>query len=127
MISVNLNDIINASDTFSTIMQQSFKGSLAFKIARLARELNKEMETFNDARRKILEKYCELDENGQLIVSEDGNVKVKPNETANLNNEFNALVSTEVEINADKLPMSAIDEFDITPQQMLNLEKFFEE
>jgi hypothetical protein len=40
MIKIKLNDVVNATETFTKIMQQSFKGSLAFKIARLARELD---------------------------------------------------------------------------------------
>lgn len=127
MIKVSLNDILNATETFQTIMQQSFKGSLAFKIARLARELNKEMDTFNEQRRKILEKYCVRDEDGNLKQLENGNVQVIPEKISEFNEEFNSLLTTEVEINADKLPMDQIDNFDITPQQMLNIEMFFEE
>ena len=112
MIKVSLNDILNATETFQTIMQQSFKGSLAFKIARLARELNKEMDTFNEQRRKLLEKYCVRDEDGNLKQLENGNVQVIPEKISEFNEEFNSLLATEVEINADKLPMDQIDNFD---------------
>lgn len=127
MIKVNLNDIVSSVDTFQTIMGQSFKGSLAFKIARLARELNKEMETFNEQRRKILNEYCVKDENGELKPDENGNVQIIPDKINEFNNEFSNLLATEVEINADKLPMDSMDSFDITPQQMLNIEMFFGE
>ena len=127
MIRVSLNDILNSTETFSQIMQQSFKGSIAFKVARLARELNKEMETFNAERQKLLEQYCEKDENGELKVLENGNVQVIPEKLQEFNQEFTNLLETEVEINADKLPMSCMDEFEVSPQQMLNLEVFFED
>ena len=127
MIKVSLNDIINSVETFQTIMQQSFKGSLAFKIARLARELNKEMETFNEQRRKILDSYSMKDADGNVETDENGNIKIIPEKIPEFINEFGNLLSTEVEINADKLPMDKIDDFDITPQQMLNIEIFFEE
>ena len=127
MIKVSLNDILNASETFQVIMQQSFKGSLAFKIARLARELNKEMDTFNEQRKNILEKYCVKDEDGNLKQLENGNVQIIPEKILEFNEEFGSLLATEVDINADKLPMNQIDSFDITPQQMLNIEMFFED
>ena len=127
MIRVNLNEILNASDTFSKIMEQSFKGSLAFKIARLARELNKEVETFNAERQKLLDKYCVKTDDGNFDIDENGNIKLKSETIQEFNEEFNALLETEVEINADKLPMDKIDDFDLTPQQMLVLENFFEE
>ena len=127
MIKVSLNDILNASETFNAIMQQSFKGSLAFKIARLARELSKEMETFNAERQKLLQKYCVKDENGELKTNDNGTVQVEPGKINEFNEEFSSLLETEVEINAEKLSMDSLDSFDITPQQMISIEKFFEE
>lgn len=127
MIKVKLGDIVNSVDTFQAIMQQSFKGSLAFKIARLARELNKEMETFNEQRRKIIDDYCVKDENGEIKTLENGNIQISPDRIQDFNTEITNVLETEVEINADKLPMDKIDDFEISPQQMLDIEKFFEE
>lgn len=126
MIKIKLNDVVNATKTFNKIMQQSFKGSLAFKIARLARELDTEMKTFNEERQKIIQKYGNKDENGELIVDENGNVKFDNTKLEEINQEFSSLLETELEINADKLPMDSIDNFEITPQEMLNIEVFFE-
>jgi len=126
MIKIKLSNVVNATETFNKIMQQSFKGSLAFKIARLARELDKEMQTFNEERQKIIQKYGNKDENGELIIDENGNVKFDNANIEEINQEFNSLLETELEINADKLPMDSIDNFEITPQEMLNIEIFFE-
>jgi len=126
MIKIKLNDVVNTTETFNKIMQQSFKGSLAFKIARLARELEKEMQTFNSERMKIIRKYGKKDENGELIVNNDGNIEFENDKINEINSEFNSLLETELEINADKLPMDSIDEFELTPQEVISLEKFFE-
>lgn len=126
MIQVNLNDIINASETFSKIMRQTLSGALAFKIARLARELNKEVETFNSERQKILDRFCEKDENGNFAQTEDGMIKIIPEKISDFNNEFQTLLDTEVEINAEKIPLKDIDEIKISPQEMLNIDKFIE-
>lgn len=126
MIKITLNDVLNASEAFSNMMTQSVKGSVAFKIARLARELNKENETFNTERQKMLEIYCVKKDNGELDVNENGNVKILPDKVDEFNLEFQALLDTEVEINADKLSLDTLDEFDLTPQQMIFLDKFFE-
>lgn len=127
MIKVTLNDIFNATETFQMIMSQSLNGSLAFKIARLARELNKEMETFNEQRRKILDTYCVKDENGEIKQAENGTVQIIPEKISDFNEEFNNLLKTEVEINAAKIPIDAIDNFNITPQQILTIEMFIDE
>lgn len=126
MIKVLLSDIVNSAETFNKIMQQSFKGSLAFKIARLVRELNKEMDTFNVEREKIIKKYGKKDDKGELIIGENGTVSFDNDVFPELNSEFDALLNNELEINADKLPMDSIDEFELTPKEMMELEKFFE-
>lgn len=127
MIKVSLNNILNSISIFQSIMQQPCKGSIAFKIARLARELNKEIDTFDREKEKILKKFCELNENGELMVEENGNVKVLPEKIKDFNEEFAVLLNTEIEINADKIPQEAMDSFEITPQEMINLEVFFED
>ena len=126
MIKIVLGDIVNSTEIFNKIMQQPFKGSLAFKIARLVRELEKEMQTFNDERMKIIRKYGKKDENGELIVNNDGNIEFENDKINEINYEFNSLLETELEINADKLPIDSIDEFELTPQEVISLEKFFE-
>ena len=126
MIKVKLNDIVNATETFNKIIRQPFKGSLAFKIARLARELDKEMQTFNTERQKIIQKYGEKDENGELVVDEKGLVNFDKTNLKEINEEFDSLLNTELEINADKLPMDSIDNFEITPQEIISIESFFE-
>ena len=126
MIRISLNDILNATETFKVIMQQSVKGSLAFKIARLARELDKEMTTFNEERQKLFQKYGEKDENGELVIDENNIIKFPPENIDLINEELNSLLSTEVEVNADKLPVNEVDQFELTPQQMMNIEMFFE-
>ena len=126
MIKVSLNEILDAGDTLSEIMKQQFRGSLAFKIARMAREFNKEIETFNIEKQKIIEKYCEKDENGQLKIDDNGMVKVLDESKDTIVKEMDNLLETQVEINVDKLPLDALDEFNITPQQMVAIENFFE-
>ena len=125
MIKVNLNDVLNATETFKIIMQQPVRGSIAFKIARLARELDKEMQTFNQEKQKLFDKYGEKDENGKLVI-ENNIIKFPPENMQVINDELNALLDTELEINADKLSIDTLDQFELTPQQMMNVEMFFE-
>ena len=127
MIKVSLNDIVNSMSVFNKIMQQPVNGSLAFKIARLARELNKEIETFNQEKDKLLDKYGEKNEQGELLTDENNNIKIPPENMTEINNEFNSLLNTIVEINCDKISIDQLDNFTITPQEMINLQSFLEE
>lgn len=122
MITLTLNDIFNAVPALREISTKEFPGSITFKIARLIRELDKEIQLFEEERMKIANKYGEKDENGNLIPQENGTIKIPDDKVQECNEEFQALFSTQVEINANKLPVEIFDSIEMTPTQAMNLE-----
>jgi hypothetical protein len=122
MITLTLNDIFNAVPALREISTKEFPGSTTFKIARLIRELDKEIQLFEEERMKIANKYGEKDENGNLIPQENGTIKIPDDKVQECNEEFQALFNTQVEINANKLPIEIFDSIEMTPTQAMNLE-----
>lgn len=122
MITMTLNDIFNAVPALREISSKEFPGSVTFKIARLIRELDKEIQLFDEERSKIANKYGEKDENGNLVIQEGGNIKILDNKIQDCNEELQALFNTQVEINANKLPVDIFDSIEMTPTQAMNLE-----
>ena len=122
MITLTLNDIFNAVPALREISSKEFPGSTTFKIARLIRELDKEIQLFEEERMKIANKYGEKDENGNLIPQENGTIKIPDDKVQECNEEFQALFNTQVEINANKLPIEIFDSIEMTPTQAMNLE-----
>ena len=122
MITLTLNDIFNAVPALREISTKEFPGSTTFKIARLIRELDKEIQLFEEERFNIANKYGEKDENGFLISQENGTVKISEDKIQDCNKELQALFETQVEINANKLPIEIFDGIEMTPVQAMNLE-----
>ena len=122
MITLTLNDIFNAVPALREISTKEFPGSTTFKIARLIRELDKEIQLFEEERSKIANKYGEKDENGMLIAQDNGMIKIPEDKIQECNEELQALFSTQVEINANKLPIEIFDSVEMTPTQAMNLE-----
>ena len=126
MIKVTLADAISAVPALESISQHNFNGVNAFKIARLIRELNKEVELFNQERRNLIEKYCERDEDGEMV-TEDGNIRLQESYIDNFNNTLQEMFESEIEINASPLKIDSLEDITLTPQQAMSLEPFFEE
>lgn len=126
MITLTLNDIFNAVPALREISTKEFPGSTTFKIARLIRELDKEIQLFEEERMKIANKYGEKDENGNLIPQENGTIKIPDDKVQECNEEFQALFNTQVEINANKLPIEIFNSIEMTPTQAMNLESIVE-
>lgn len=123
MISITVNEMINIYGTLNELMSKNFSGKNAFNIARLARELNKELETFDQARKQVVDKYTLRDSAGNPVVDEQGNIKVIPDKVEECNQDFSTLLNSQLELNAPKLDESILTEIgDITPAQAMALE-----
>lgn len=125
MIKVDMLSILNASKVFSELAETNFSGAVAFKIARLIREMNKEIEDFDKQRANIAREYGAKDDNGELII-ENNNIRIDPERIEDCNKELEELFNTEVELNANKLRYTDIEGAEITPQQAISIMDFIE-
>lgn len=126
MITMTVNDLLNVIPVLRELLNKPFKGSTAFKLARLMRELDRETTLFEEARQKLAEKYGKRDENGLLIFGEDGNIQLQEDKLAECNEEMLSLLNTSIEINADKIPMDAFAEIEIAPAQVIAIDTLIE-
>ena len=116
MIKLTISEILNAAPVLTKLTNQTFSGAATFKIARLLKALDKEITIFEETRTKMVQDYCEKDENGALI-EKDGNIHVMPDKIETFNNEINALLKSEVEINSEKLSIDYFENIELTPME----------
>lgn len=130
MITVKLNDVLNSEETLKKLMDVPMKGKVAYKIARIAREVDKESQLFNDGRNKLIEKYAERDEENNFILNNDGQAYIdieNSEKVEQFSNELKELLETEIEVNAEKLTLDDLDEAGLTPKDFNQLMTFIEE
>lgn len=127
MISVKLLDIIDASPILRKLAESTFSGAVAFKIARLIKACEIELQTFEESRRKIIEEYGEKDENGELKIFDNQQIKVKEEYREKCAVSLNELLNTEIELNVNKIPINSLEQIDITPNELIKMEAFIEE
>jgi hypothetical protein len=84
------------------------------------------MSSFNETRMELIKKYGEKDENGELKTDENGNVHIPDEALREFSNELQELLSTEVEINANKVKLDDLGTVEFTPSEMAQLEDFIE-
>ena len=119
---MKITDILNVVPVLQEMSDKSFPGATSFKIARLMRELDKEIQLFDKQRSEIAQEFGEKDASGQLVFTEEGNVKIIESKIEECNAKLESIFNTEIEINADKLSYSASESADFTPSQALALE-----
>lgn len=126
MITIKIMDLVNGTPALQKLADAPLKAKLAWQISRILKVVDTEMQSFNETRMQLINKYGEKDESGELITDEQGNCRIMPDKLIDFTNEINELVSTEIEINANKIKMENLDDVNFTPGEMATLEPFIE-
>lgn len=126
MIKVTIGQIVNVMPILRRLVKEEFQGRNAFVAARLIREITKENDTFEIARLELIKKYCDKDENGEMIVSEEGNVHIPMDAMKACTEELLKMQEVPAEINAEKMPIDWLEKVNITPAEAEALEPFVE-
>lgn len=121
MIKVTIYDLLNANPVLHTLRGKSMVGPCAFAIARLIREVHKELETYDQSRMEIITEYAEKDENGNMKVI-DGNVQIKPDKLDECKQKIHECAIQEVELNASLLIPEWFNEVSLTADEAMALE-----
>lgn len=126
MIKVKISDIINGADVLQKLANKELKARLAWQTAKLLKAADAELTSFNETRMNLIKKYGNKDEAGELITDEKGNCRITEELAANFSSELNELLASDIEINANKIKISDLENFDFTPAEMNTLEPFID-
>ena len=126
MMTVTLEQLINSSDGFKALSQKPLKARPAYAVGKILKAVDSEIQSFNDARMKLIVKYGEKDENNELKKDENDNVHIPPEFLDNFNTELRDLLETSVELNINKIKLADIEEIDFTPSEMAQISDFIE-
>lgn len=128
MMTVKLKDAVESTDILRQLAGVKLKGRAAFNVAKMLKQLEDELNLFNETRTKLIQQYADKDENGELKINPDTNEYMFSDENMNkFVEEINGVLNGEIEINANKLRLEDLEDSDFTPVQMMALEAFVEE
>lgn len=127
MINTKLRNIVECADIMRELSTKSLKGRVAFRVARLLRELEKEFTLFNEKRMDLIKEYAQKDENGEMKSDENGNVTLDQDRLSEFYQSLDDLLNADVEINAEKIDAEDLGDVEFTPTQIINLEPFINE
>lgn len=113
-----MKDVVQAVPALQKLFEQDFPIKTSFAIGRLIRELNSELETYNQERSKLIYKYANKEENA------DGTFSFNEENAALFQKEVMELLETEIEINAEYISFELIENATITPNEAISLECF---
>lgn len=127
MIELTVQEMIDSIPTLRELSNRQLKSKVAFRVARLLREVQAESETFETARVNLVKLYAAKDENGEIKTDENGNTYIEQDKIEEFNKELRDLLDNTITINGDKLSLDDLGDETFTPQQMLSFSAFLEE
>lgn len=126
MITVTLREIIDSIETMKSLMNEPLPSRVAFQVAKLAQNMATEYKYFEDTRLKLIQKYGEKDENGELLIDSNNQYKISSDKAQEFSKEIEDLMSSSIELVNSKINIDDLT-CDLTPNEMINLMPFLEE
>ena len=100
--------ILESRVAIQKVLNNDLSVRTQFKLNKNVAELNNIISIYEDSRQKIIEKYCDKDEEGKPIIENNCFTFRKKNEE--FNKDFNDLNSIENEINIEKLTLDELED-----------------
>ena len=124
MIKVSLKDVLEGQEALQKLSNESLPARVAFRIGRLLKKLEEVLASYNDVRGKLLEKYARKKEDGQFDLNEKNEYQFDEGQMNVFVEEMNKLIGEEVDVEADAIDFSTIENLNFTPAQITMLEPF---
>ena len=125
MIKAKISDIINSQNVLKELSEKPVRVRTSFAIARIIRQVENEMQTFEKARAELINRYGVKDENGNPKI-ENGQIPIVLELVDKYNSEVKELLDTYINLEVEPLKIEDLDEIQLTPAQAYAIECFIE-
>jgi len=125
---IKLGSLNNVLDSLNKLIDKEINIKTSYKLSKLFKQLANEYNIFEENRMKLINKYAEKDEIGNVRVNmENNSVFIIDNNKEKFNKEINELVNIEVEIFIEKIRLDDLGDIKVSPRDLFNLDFLFEE
>jgi RNA-binding protein YlmH len=124
---MNIVTLISAAQIFGQFRQVQISSRLAYKIMKFCKSASIEEEFYNGKRNELINEYALRDENGQVVVSDEGMVRIVEDKISDANKALTELNGIEVEMPSIKFSLAELEELKLSVEDMFVLDAFIEE
>ena len=117
-------DILTKFEAFNKLAEKEIDLSSACTIAKNLKELAIYKEEIDKKRDQLIIDYAEKDDNGEVVKTEDGGIKIT--DVLAFNNDIQTILETEIEVEIAKLNKDRLSEIKISAKDILPLTDILE-
>ena len=126
MAKLTNKEIIEKVGMLGEISNRKLPVKVSYAIGKNISKIESELKHYNKEREKIVDKYCEKDEEGNFKI-ENGNYVIKENEIENWNKDMKDLQEIVVEIDVHTFSIDMLNGYDMTASEMMCIDFMIEE
>lgn len=109
---------------FGELRDKKLPINVSFAITRNINKMKDIADDIESSRRKLIETYGDRNDNGELIVGENGEAHISQDNLASFNDEYWALMNLETDIALETIKMEDIEKCDLDKYDSLTLAEF---
>ena len=121
------NKLSAISEAFNGLKDKALPFKLSLIIAKNLAIIDKEMEFYINQEREFAQKYLEQDDQGQFVQEQPGVFRIKDGMQEECKTAREELDKFTTEIELKKIPISLIENLELTPAQVGALEELIDE
>ncbi len=116
--------IVNTINVLGELNNAKLPVKVAYAITKNINKINSELKPYNEEKAKLMDKYCEKDEEGKLNANEHGEVKIKEEHMEDWNRDIEELLSIENEIDIHMIQLDDLlnSDYNISPAELAAIE-----
>lgn len=120
---LELNTLLTAQQTLATLGNtRGLSSVVAYRISKNIKAVSKEMEVYEESRKKLLEEHSNKDDEGNVIIKDDNTYDVIDGHMEIINKELDELRKEEVELDIKKINIFDIDKAGLSPFELETIE-----
>lgn len=124
---MRINEIITFPSFYEKIQDKQLPFKLVYQLSKLNKSINSEIEFYREQLRKIIDKYCEKDSQGNPITVDNGGVKVKAGEEAACQAAIRELESVEITIDYTPFSLEDFEGLNLSPNEFQGILPFLKD
>lgn len=127
---VSLRDLSPMIGSLNTFVQMPLPVKYSFRLSKVMKVLQDELQQFETAKQDLFKKLgepAESDSDNQQPNMQGTQYKIKPENIDQFQTEMQQLLEEEITLEFNPIPLSVVEETNMTIADMVNLEIFFED
>lgn len=114
-----LSNVIELREILNEYADKDINFSTAYKIMKIMELTDKDYQFYIDKTRELIDKYGRKDENGELVIEDNGSVKIEEQYITTVQEKMNEVMNIEVNIPSEYfLKLSDLEELKISCRKM---------